>query len=187
MHRRNYAALFTALVIGFGAVDADAAEVLSVTIDAPADSGTVLGIGGAFTVTAVVEDYTAFDGDGVIIALVSGSGKDGALEVLGDDATGGGKAGGAQEVSDPTLARLNTGLVTNLNRQAGPPGNGLVAVEIRRQHGNTDSARFIGGDATSVRVDPKREEVTYIWNSKVHVSSTEAKEIRAVAVAVDQT
>ena len=187
MQRRNYAALFAALVIGFGAVNADAAEVLSVTIDAPADSGTVLGIGGEFKVTAVVEDFSSTSGDdGVIIALVSGSGTDGALEVVGDGVTGGGKVGGTQAVTDPGLSRLNTGLVDDLVRQTGnTAGTGHIMVEIRREHGNTDSARFIGGDGTSVRVDPKREEVTYVWTSKVSVSSTTAKEIRAVAVAVD--
>ena len=190
MQRRNYAALFAALVIGFGAVNADAAEVLSVTIDAPADSGAVLAIGDGFTVTAIVEDYTAYDGDGVIIALVSGSGTDGALELVADgEATGGGKTtdpATAQVVAAPTVGNINTGRTgTDLAVQGG--GAEFVGVRIQRQYGNTDSAHYIGGDGTSVRVDPKREQVTYVWNSKVHVSSTEAKEIRAIAVAVDQT
>ena len=99
-------------MIGFGAVNADAAEVLSVTIDAPADSGTVLGIDGVFTVTAVVEDFSSTSGgDGVIMALVSGTGTEGALEVVGDGVTGGGKGTVAQVVSHPDLSRLNTGLV----------------------------------------------------------------------------
>ncbi len=35
MQRRNYAGLFAALVIGFGAIEAHAAEVRSVTISRP--------------------------------------------------------------------------------------------------------------------------------------------------------
>ncbi len=178
MQRRNYAALLAALVIGFGAIQANAAEVLSVTIDAPADSGTVLGIGGEFTVTAVVEDYTAEGNDGVIIALVTGN------DVVADSTTGGGKDGGVRVgPADPDTAAINTGLAgLGLGQQG---SLGIVAVRIQRQYGNTDSSRFIGGDATSVGVDPNAAQVTYIWRSKVHVSSTEATEIRAVAVAVD--
>ena len=58
MQRRNYAGLFAALVIGFAAIDAQAAEVRSVTITAP-DSGATLGIGGEFTVQVVVEGLHA--------------------------------------------------------------------------------------------------------------------------------
>ena len=67
------------------------------------------------------------------------------------------------------------------------PHHGPESFAAIEKHGNTDSiARYFGGDATSVRVDANREEVTYVWNSKVHVSSgTCLKEIRAVAVAVD--
>ena len=87
MQRRNYAALFAALVIGFGAIDADAqTSVRSVTITSP-DSGDVLAIGGEFTVTARVRDFTPLPGDGVIIALVT------ADSIIADASTDGGGKG----------------------------------------------------------------------------------------------
>ena len=190
MQRRNYAALFAALVIGFGAIDAYAAEVRSVTITSP-DSGDVIGIDDAFSVTVVVRDFTPSDDDGVIIALSSEG------RIVADATTGGGKvedpvrSGRATGVTDPTVADINGALETDLTRRTTADGgiddpSGDVIVRIRKGYGNKpDSAYYIGGDATSINVDANQEEVTYTWNSKVHATSTTAKEILAVAVAVD--
>ena len=72
MQRRNYAALFAALVIGFGAIGADA-QVQSVTLAAP-DSGATLKIGDKFRVVAVVRDFRPDDADGIRFALVTRGG-----------------------------------------------------------------------------------------------------------------
>ncbi|MCY3739150.1 MAG: T9SS type A sorting domain-containing protein [Gemmatimonadaceae bacterium] len=189
MQRRNYAALFAALVIGFGAIDAHAAEVRSVTITSP-DSGATLGIDGTFQVRAVVRDFTPNDQDGVVIALIMGG------AVLGDDATGGGKVKESPETRvpvEPTVADLNGGLGLTgdaaLARQeaADVAGSGIVAVRIQKSNGNTDSTRYFGGDATSVSVDANVAEVTYIWNGKIHQTSGTFGGISAVAVAVDDS
>ncbi len=189
MQRRNYAALFAALVIGFGAIDAYAAEVRSVTITSP-DSGATLGIDGTFQVTAVVRDFTPNDQDGVVIALITGG------AVLGDEATGGGKVKATAETRSPAdpavdASELNTGLgltgAAALARQAvaDVAGSGIVAVRIQKSNGNTDSTRYFGGDATSVSVDANVAEVTYIWNGKIHQTSGTFGGISAVAVAYD--
>ena len=184
MQRRNYAALFAALVIGFGAIEAQAAEVRSVTITEP-DSGDVLGIDGTFSVTVVVRDFTPHDEDGVVIALAAGDSivADGVTSALGKQQT---PPLGRAISPEPDLSSINGAITPDTDdlEQAGG-ATGQVIVRIEKQRGNTDSTRYFGGDATSVRVDANQEEVTYIWNSKVHASSTMAKEIRAVAVAVD--
>ena len=189
MQRRNYAALFAALVIGFGAIDADAqTSVRSVTITAP-DSGATLGIGGAFTVTATVRDFTPYPQDGVIIALIYGD------SVLADLSTGGGKERDpvvTQDVApEPDVGGLNTGLpgtdLTRGTRGAGSAATDIVAVRIVKANANTDSSNHWRGDATSVSVDDNQTEVTYVWNGKIDVSSGTVPGISAVAVAVDQT
>ncbi len=189
MQRRNYAALFAALVIGFGAIDAHAAEVRSVTITAP-DSGATLGIDGTFTVTAVVRDFTPNDADGVAIALVMGD------LILGDEATGGGKVKDSPEARvpavEPAAGDFNGGLGLTgdaaLERQPvdAVAGAGIVAVRIQKSNGNTDSTRYFAGDATSVQVDANVAEVTYTWNGKVHQTSGMVSSIHAVAVAWDE-
>jgi hypothetical protein len=188
MQRRNYAALFAALVIGFGAIDAHAAEVRSVTITSP-DSGATLAIDGTFTVTAVVRDFTPNDEDGVIIALVKGT------TVVEDGATGAAKTrdGASQEVDAPTMVQLRAGLGTatvplTTEELAGDEASpGIVAVRIEKQYGNTDSTHFIGGDAASVAVDANVAEVTYTWTGKVHQTSGMVSGISAVAVPVDDS
>ena len=187
MQRRNYAALFAALVIGFGAVGVAEAQtsVRSVTITAP-DSGATLAIGGEFTVTATVRDFTPLPGDGVIIALVT------ADSILSDGDTntdGGGKG------SEPQPAGLAppTG-PTEINAALGLTGEdalvaatGMVIVRIQKSNGNRDSTHYWGGDASSVAVDDEQTEVTYVWKSKIHVSSgMHAGGIHAAAIAVDQ-
>ena len=67
MQRWNCVALFAALAIGFGAVQAQAAKVNSVTVS-PANGATV-GIGMKFTVTAVVQDFTPSSQDAVLLYL----------------------------------------------------------------------------------------------------------------------
>ena len=71
MQRWNCVALFAALAIGFGAVQAQAAaKVKSVTVTMPADSGDVVGIEQTIRVEAVVEDFTPRPDDAIIFYLV---------------------------------------------------------------------------------------------------------------------
>ena len=72
MQYRKCIALFAAALVGFGVIAADAATVTSVTITSP-DSGDVLGIDSTFTVTAVVEDFSPEDTDGIVMYLFSGA------------------------------------------------------------------------------------------------------------------
>ena len=188
MQRRNYAALFAALVIGFGAIDAHAAEVRSVTITAP-DSGATLGIGGEFRVTAVVRDFTPHDEDGVIIALFgpdTDDPADGPNLVIDGVAAGGGTRtiGEGAAANDVVIDAPAAGDFTGY----GTVPTNFVGVHIVKGHGNIatgDSVAFYGGDAKSIVVDPNLEEVTYVWTGTVHVSSGDVSGIRAVAVPVE--
>ena len=190
MQRRNYAALFAALVIGFGAIGVAEAQtsVRSVTITAP-DSGATLAIGGAFTITATVRDFSPHADDGVIIALITPD------SILGDAFTGGGKGTVTQTIADPDAAAINSGLGLTgdaaLARQGpdAPSGAtaGIVAVRIRKGNSNSDSSHHWGGQASSVSVDDNQTEVTYVWNGKIDVTSGMVSGgISAVAVAVDE-
>lgn len=203
MQRRNYAALFAALVIGFGAIEAQAADVLSVTVTAP-DSGATLGIGGEFTVRVVVRDFSPDPDDGVIIALVKGDSLvgDGIETVAGGvdhplnlDETSPGvpntetsaPSTWVRMTTNPTAANLNGafGLTTGSAPITGG-ATGIVAIRIRKGNDGGSGAHLWAGDGKSVAIDAGVEEVVYTWTGTIHVSSgVESSGVHAAAVPVD--
>ena len=202
MQRRNYAALFAALVIGFGAIEAQAAEVRSVTVTAP-DSGATLGIGGEFTVRVVVRDFTPDPDDGVIIALVKGD------SLVGDDddaANGGidhplntdtladGTTPNTETTAPTTWVMMDTdpaaaSFAAAFGRSDAPPitggATGIVAIRIRKGNDDGSGAHLWAGDGKSIDIDAGVEEVIYTWTGTIHVSSGMESGVRAAAVSVD--
>jgi len=187
MQYRKCIALFAAALVGFGVIAADAATVTSVTITSP-DSGDVLGIDSTFTVTAVVEDFSPEDTDGIVMYLFSGA--DSVL--VASTATN-----ASLNDSNGTAISLHTIIDAKAGRKvAGATGGtattAFIAVAFSRggTSGAPSAAASTKGDADSVRVTTSStnlEQTTYTWHGKVHGASGTVSNIRAAAIAFDRT
>ena len=152
MQRRNYAALFAALVTGFGAIGADAQSpnVVSVTVTSP-DSGDVLAIDGKFTVEVVVRDFRSEDNDGVDLALVTVGGDPVVNTLVPGEATGGASF---SLPADGHAGTVNASITASVRRDV------LDANDVSTPRGFQGEA----GAADSVRITSVRGEmITYTW------------------------
>ena len=187
MQRRNYAALFAALVIGFGAIDADA-QVQSVTVVSP-DSGATLKIGDKFRVEAVVRDFRPADADGINFALVTGPAGDPAVFTGVPGPSGGGAAFTAATGSN--LAAVTADMVSASVRRdvVDDPSSPGTTEGPRRTTALTDgSSGYHAGTDSVVITVANNEFITYTWHGTIRERvATEdgglVSGIQAVAVA----
>ena len=187
MQHRNYAALFAALVIGFVAVHAHAADIRSVTVAKP-DTGETLAIGDEFRVVAVVRDFSPSDDDGIHFALVTRGG-DPVVSTAVPGPDGGGAAFpsgvGVTEYfsADPSGVPTVNSVSASVLRNVGDlQGEGPRAIQ-------NELGAVVGTDSVRITV-VNNEFITYTWWGTIRVRMADpdgglVEGIRAVAVAVD--